>query len=126
MTRRSAINRDRRRPVSTLTSFTPVRGKPWVISEHSERRQFVLPRPKWRRAKDSLALLEILVGRRLANREAEQRKITTIEGLPAIGLDDLASSAYGPEAALSILLRDGGPDLAVVIVPWTLEMAQPE
>ena len=68
----------------------------------------------------------MLVGRRLANREAEQRKITTIEGLPAIGLDDLASSAYGPEAALTILLRDGGPDLAVVIVPWTLEMAQPE
>jgi hypothetical protein len=26
----------------------------------------------------------------------------------------------------STLLREGGPDLAVVIVPWTLEEPQPE
>ena len=66
-----------------------------------------------------MALLELLIGRRLANREAEQRKITTIEGLPAIGLDGLASSAYGPEAALMILLPVGAAGLNW-IAPITL------
>src|ERR1700730_17046728 len=66
-----------------------------------------------------MALLEILIGRRLANREAEQRKITTIEGLPSIGLDGLASSAYGPEAALMILLPVGAAGLSW-IAPITL------
>jgi amino acid transporter len=58
-----------------------------------------------------MALLDILIGRRLANRESAQGKITTIEGLPAIGLDGLASSAYGPEAALMILLPVGAAGL---------------
>jgi hypothetical protein len=31
-----------------------------------------------------MSLLKMLIGRRLGNREAEQRKITTLEGLPAI------------------------------------------
>ena len=57
-----------------------------------------------------MTVLEMLTGRRLANREAEQRKITTIEGLPAIGLDGLSSSAYGPEAALTVLLPVAPPD----------------
>jgi hypothetical protein len=51
-----------------------------------------------------MRLLDFLVGRELANSEAEQDKMTTLEGLPAIGLDGLASSAYGPEAALSAAL----------------------
>lgn len=50
-----------------------------------------------------MRLLDFLVGRELANSEAEQDKMTTLEGLPAIGLDGLASSACGPEAALAIL-----------------------
>ncbi len=54
-----------------------------------------------------MSLLKMLIGRRLANREAEQRKITTLEGLPAIELDGLSSSAYGPEAALTILAPAG-------------------
>jgi amino acid transporter len=54
-----------------------------------------------------MSLLKMLIGRRLANREAEQRKITTLEGFPAIGLDGLSSAAYGPEAALTILAPAG-------------------
>jgi amino acid transporter len=64
-------------------------------------------------------LLEILIGRKLANREGERRKITTIAGLPAIGLDGLSSSAYGPEAALTILLPVGVVGLSW-IAPITL------
>src|SRR5438067_3330685 len=51
-----------------------------------------------------MKLLDLLIGRKLANREGEARKITAIEGVPALGLDALASSAYGPEAALTVLL----------------------
>ena len=54
-----------------------------------------------------MRLVELLIGRRLANREGEDRKITGLEGLPAMGLDGLSSSAYGPEAALTILMPVG-------------------
>ena len=50
-----------------------------------------------------MKLLDLLIGRKLANREGESEKITAIEGVPAMGLDGLASSAYGPEAALTML-----------------------
>jgi hypothetical protein len=38
-------------------------------------------------------LISILIGRRLANREAQSRKITAVEGFAAMGLDGLSSSA---------------------------------
>src|SRR5256884_718128 len=50
-----------------------------------------------------MKLLDLLFGRKLANREGESEKITAFQGVPAMGLDGLASSAYGPEAALTIL-----------------------
>src|SRR6195256_347898 len=50
-----------------------------------------------------MKLLDLLLGRKLANREGESEKITALEGVPAMGLDGLASSAYGPEAALTVL-----------------------
>jgi amino acid transporter len=59
-------------------------------------------------------LLRVLIGRRLANEEGEQRKITAVEGIPAMGLDGLGSSAYGPEAALTILLPLGAQGLHLI------------
>src|SRR5260370_5836161 len=56
----------------------------------------------------------ILIGRRLANREGKARKITALEGVPAMGLDGLGSSAYGPEAALTILIPLGAEGLHLV------------
>ena len=56
----------------------------------------------------------ILIGRRLANREGKARKITAIEGVPAMGLDGLGSSAYGPEAALTILIPLGAEGLHLI------------
>jgi amino acid transporter len=56
----------------------------------------------------------LLIGRRLANREAASEKVTAIEGVPAMGLDGLASSAYGPEAALTILMPAGALGLHVI------------
>ncbi|HLH49130.1 MAG TPA: APC family permease, partial [Roseiarcus sp.] len=54
-----------------------------------------------------MRLLDLLFGARLANRDYGERKIGAFEGLPAMGLDGLGSSAYGPEAALAILIPLG-------------------
>jgi amino acid transporter len=59
-----------------------------------------------------ISLRRILLGRRLANEESEQRKIGAFEGIPAMGLDGLGSSAYGPEAALTVLAVLGTASLA--------------
>lgn len=49
----------------------------------------------------------LLLGRRLANREQSEQKLGVLSGVPALGLDGLGSSAYGPEAALTILIPLG-------------------
>jgi amino acid transporter len=59
-------------------------------------------------------LPSILIGRRLANQEGKARKITAIAGVPAMGLDGLGSSAYGPEAALTILIPLGAEGLHLI------------
>jgi amino acid transporter len=59
-----------------------------------------------------MSLTTLLLGRRLANREAEGRKLGILEEIPAMGLDGLSSSAYGPEAALTILVGTGAAGLA--------------
>src|SRR5581483_4879261 len=46
----------------------------------------------------------LLIGRPLANAEHRERRIGAFEGVAAMGLDGLASSAYGPEAALTVLM----------------------
>ncbi|MGN6489252.1 MAG: APC family permease [Devosia sp.] len=56
----------------------------------------------------------LLVGRRLANSEYEDRKIGWAEGVPAMGLDGLGSSSYGPEAALTIMIPLGAAGLAYI------------
>jgi len=50
---------------------------------------------------------QILLGRRLANREHAERRIGPLQAVPAMGLDGLGSSAYGPEAALAVLAALG-------------------
>ncbi len=62
-----------------------------------------------------MSLTTTLFGRRLANREAEGRKIGALEGVPAMGLDGLGSAAYGPEAMLTVLAAAG----AGVVQPIT-------
>jgi amino acid transporter len=54
-----------------------------------------------------MSLLHTFLGRRLANFEAEDTKVGAIRGVPVLGLDALASAAYGPEAALVILIPLG-------------------
>ena len=61
-----------------------------------------------------LSLLDFLIGRRVANREADAQKLGVLQAIPAMGLDSLSSAAYGPEAALSILAGAGMVGLAVI------------
>jgi hypothetical protein len=59
-----------------------------------------------------MSFRRLLLGRRLANREQAERTIGALEGAPPMGLDGLGSAAYGPEAALTILLPLGAAGLA--------------
>ena len=66
-----------------------------------------------------MSLTTVLLGRRLANRETEGRKISAFEGVPAMGLDGLGSAAYGPEAMLTVLAVTGAAGLgAVQPITW--------
>jgi amino acid transporter len=53
------------------------------------------------------SLSELLLGRPLRSDEQETEKIGPLRGVPVLGLDALASSSYGPEAALTVLLPAG-------------------
>jgi amino acid transporter len=68
---------------------------------------------------DRVPLFTFIFGRRLASNEQKGRKIGVLTGLAALGLDGLSSSAYGPEAALTILLPLGVAGLHF-ITPITL------
>ncbi len=54
-----------------------------------------------------MRFLDLVLGRRLLNREYRRRRIGAFEGVPAMGLDGIGSSSYGPEAALAILIPLG-------------------
>src|ERR1700712_5023124 len=69
----------------------------------------------------SLSLTKLLIGRPVANREAESRKLGVFAGLPAMGLDGLGSASYGPEAALTILVATGAAGLANIgPITWAI------
>ena len=54
-----------------------------------------------------MGLVNVLFGRPLASSEDTGQRITPMQGIPTFGLDALSSAAYGPEAALTILLPLG-------------------
>src|SRR5438067_4090600 len=70
-----------------------------------------------------MSLVSVLLGRPLASSEQDEQRIGPASAVPAMGLDGLASSAYGPEAALTILAPLGlmglaymGPVMLAVLV----------
>ena len=54
-----------------------------------------------------VSLLDKILGRPLKSSEAKKEELTVATGVPVLGLDALASTAYGPEAALTILVPLG-------------------
>jgi amino acid transporter len=66
-------------------------------------------------------LTNLILGRPLPNRQYNERRLTTPEAVPAMGLDGLASAAYGPEAALTVLIPAGAAGLAFIApVMWPI------
>jgi amino acid transporter len=61
------------------------------------------------------ALGDYLFGRRLTSGEEEEHRIGPLAGVPVLGLDALSSAAYGPEAALTLLLPLGALGLGYVV-----------
>ncbi len=61
------------------------------------------------------SLLDYLFGRPLSSEEDRVERVGPAAGVPVFGLDALSSAAYGPEAALTILLPLGIAGLAYIV-----------
>jgi amino acid transporter len=62
-----------------------------------------------------LSFTDLLLGRPLASDEDNEQRIGPEAGIPVFGLDALSSAAYGPEAALTILIPLGVAGLAYIL-----------
>jgi len=65
-----------------------------------------------------LSLANTILGRPLASEEEDQQRLGAVSGIGVFGLDALSSAAYGPEAALTVLLPLGAAG-AFYILPIT-------
>jgi hypothetical protein len=54
-----------------------------------------------------MSFFDLVVGKPLATTEERAEHIGPIAGIPVFGLDALSSAAYGPEAALTLLIPLG-------------------
>jgi amino acid transporter len=70
-----------------------------------------------------MAITDWLLGRSLATDEEGEQRVGVLAGIPMLGLDALSSAAYGPEAALTLLIPLGtlglgyiGPISTLIIV----------
>jgi amino acid transporter len=61
-----------------------------------------------------MVLADWLFGRPLATAEEERQRVGVGAGIPMLGLDALASAAYGPEAALTVLLVLGAAGVSYI------------
>ncbi len=61
-----------------------------------------------------MALVDYLVGRPLATDEEGEQRVGVWAGIPMLGLDALGSAAYGPEAALTLLIPLGAAGLGYI------------
>jgi amino acid transporter len=62
-----------------------------------------------------MSLIDTILGRPLASNEAGEQRISSAAGVPTFGLDALSSAAYGPEAALTVLLPLGAAGLTFIL-----------
>lgn len=68
-----------------------------------------------------MSLLDLVLGRPIASSEERAEQIGPVKGIPIFGLDALGSAAYGPEAALTLLMPLGLAGLSF-IVPLSLSI----
>ncbi|HYM00027.1 MAG TPA: amino acid permease [Blastocatellia bacterium] len=81
----------------------------------------------WNSGADRLGILDRVLGKPLASTQEDEVRIGVLAGIPILGLDGLSSSAYGPEAALTILIPLGtlglvyiGPIILAILALLTI------
>ena len=62
-----------------------------------------------------MPILDILLGKPLATYEERGEQIGVSSGIPIFGLDALSSVAYGPEAALTLLIPLGAAGIRYIV-----------
>jgi amino acid transporter len=62
-----------------------------------------------------MSVLDILLGKPLATSDERAEQIGTSAGIPIFGLDALSSAAYGPEAALTLLIPLGAAGVGYIV-----------
>ncbi len=58
---------------------------------------------------------DLLLGKPLATEDEKAERIGSVKGIPIFGLDALSSAAYGPEAALTLLIPLGMAGVAYIL-----------
>jgi len=64
-------------------------------------------------------LIDLIFGKPLATEDEKAERIGAVKGIPIFGLDALSSAAYGPEAALTLLIPLGMAGVGYIL-PITL------
>ena len=62
-----------------------------------------------------MTLIKLLLGPPLATEDEKAERISVAKGIPIFGLDALSSAAYGPEAALTLLIPLGAAGVAFIV-----------
>src|ERR1700732_315117 len=60
-------------------------------------------------------LADLVLGRPLATEDEKAERIGPTKGIPIFGLDALSAAAYGPEAALTLLIPLGMAGVAYIL-----------
>jgi amino acid transporter len=62
-----------------------------------------------------MSVLDLLIGKPLATSAEDGERVGPAAGIPIFGLDALSSAAYGPEAALTLLIALGAMGVAYIV-----------
>jgi amino acid transporter len=62
-----------------------------------------------------MSFVDVLLGKPLATSDERAEEIGPVAGIPIFGLDALSSAAYGPEAALTLLIPLGAAGVAYIV-----------
>ncbi|MCU1295122.1 MAG: Amino acid permease, partial [Bryobacterales bacterium] len=62
-----------------------------------------------------MSIIDFLIGRPIPSSDERAQQIGVVKGVPIFGLDALSSAAYGPEAALTLLIPLGAAGLSYIL-----------